>query len=196
MRVSRRAIAVIIVAVAGLYGAADQFLGSRVELGEWTVSVSQMSAPWLAIAFLAGAWPGRRLQAVAMGSLVTIAAVGGYLAMTLSPVEGVAVQSIHWEPEVRSQLHIILPALMTGPAFGWLGWYWQATRTRLAAMLMAGFFVLEPLVRLLCGQLIDSRSPAWPTEIAVGITLALAVSLSRGRPAPPRSPQPRPPSLD
>jgi hypothetical protein len=53
-----------------------------------------MSAPWLAIAFLAGAWPRRRAHAAAMGLLVTLAAVAGYLGMTLSPLEGVATDSI------------------------------------------------------------------------------------------------------
>jgi hypothetical protein len=67
VRISRPAIAVLIVVLAAVYGAADQFLGSRIELGEWTVAVSQMSAPWLAIAFLAGTWSGRRLHAVALG---------------------------------------------------------------------------------------------------------------------------------
>jgi hypothetical protein len=182
MRVPRLVIAVMIVVIAGIYGAADQYLGSRIGLGEWTVSVSQMSAPWLAIAFLAGCWPGRRVQAVAMGSLVTIAAVGGYLAMTLSPMEGVAVQSIHWGLEVRSQLHIFLPALISGPAFGWLGGYWRATHSRLPGIVMAAFFVLEPLVRSLDGQLIDSHSLAWPAEIALGTTLAVVLTRITRRP--------------
>jgi hypothetical protein len=104
--------------------------------------------------------------------------------MTLSPVEGVAVHSIHWGPEVRSQLHIILPALLTGPAFGWLGSYWRATHAALPGILMACFFILEPLVRFLDGQLIDSRSLAWPAEIALGITVAAAVSLSARRSPP------------
>jgi hypothetical protein len=183
MRVSRPLVGATIIAVAGIYGAADQYLGSRIGLGEWTVSVSQMSAPWLAIAFLAGTWPSRRLQAVAMGSLVTVAAVGGYLAMTLSPVEGVALQSVHWDLEVRSQLHVILPALITGPAFGWLGWYWRATQTRLPGLLMSAFFVLEPFVRFFDGALIDSRSLVWPAEIALGVMLAVALSLATRRPA-------------
>jgi hypothetical protein len=109
------------------------------------------------------------------------------MAMMLSPIEGVAVQSIHWGLEVRSQLHIILPALITGPAFGWLGWYWRATRTRLPGILMAGFFVLEPLVRLLDKQLIDPGSLTWPAEVALGLALVIAVLVSTTRPTPPSS---------
>ena len=175
----------MIVAVACIYGAGDQYLGSRVQLGEWTVAVSQMSAPWLLIAFLAGAWPTRRLGAIGMGALVTAAAVTGYLAMTLSPLEGVAFQSIHWGSEVRSQLHVILPALITGPAFGWLGGYWRSARSRGAAVLISAFLILEPFARTLGGQLIDSRSVVWLAEIALGLALAFALSLvAARRPAP------------
>jgi hypothetical protein len=178
MQVRRRLVAVLLVMAAGVYGAADQYLGSRFGLGRWTVSVSQMSAPWLAIAFLAGAWPGRRAHAVAMGLLVTLAAVAGYLAMTLSPLEGVAVQSIRWSFEVRSQLHVIVPALVTGPAFGWLGGYWRSTHSRGSALLMAALFALEPCVRLIDGQLIDPRSLVWPAEVGLGVALAVAVWLT------------------
>lgn len=184
MRVPRPLIALLIVGVAGVYGAADQYLGSRIGLGEWTVSVSQMSAPWLAMAFLGGVWPGRRLQAVAMGSLVTVAAVAGYLAMTLSPLEGVAAHSIRWSFEVRSQLHIILPALVTGPAFGLLGGYWRSTHSRGSGVLMAALFALEPCVRFADGQLIDPRSLVWPAEIALGIALTVAVWLASQRRGP------------
>lgn len=41
MRISRPAIAILIVVLAAVYGAADQFLGSRSELGEWTVAERQ-----------------------------------------------------------------------------------------------------------------------------------------------------------
>jgi cation transport ATPase len=184
MQVRRRLAAALIVMAACLYGAADQYLGSRIGLGRWTVSVSQMSAPWLAIAFLAGAWPRRRAHAVAMGLLVTLAAVAGYLGMTLSPLEGVATDSIRWSFEVRSQLHVILPALVSGPAFGWLGGYWRSTHSRRSALLIAALFALEPCVRLIDGQLIDPRSLVWPAEVALGFALAAAVWLTTRRRGP------------
>jgi hypothetical protein len=107
-----------------------------------------------------------------MGLFVTLAAVVGYMAMTLSPLEGVGTDSIHWSLEIRSQLHVILPALASGPAFGWLGGYWRSTHSRASALLMAALFALEPCVRLADGQLIDPRSLVWPAEVALGVALA------------------------
>jgi hypothetical protein len=182
VRIPRPLITVIIVFGACLYGGADQYLGSRNGLGEWTVSVSQMSAPWLAIAFLAGTWPERRIRAVALGALVTIAAVAGYLVMTLSPLEGVASSSVHWALEIRSQFHVILPGLITGPAFGWLGAYWRSTQSRGPGVLISALFVLEPFARFCDGRLVDSRSLVWPAEIALGLALAFVLLRSGRRP--------------
>lgn len=182
MRATRLLMVLFAIALAGVYGAADQYLGSRVGLGEWTVSVSQMSAPWLVIAFLAGTRPRRRIGAVTAGLAVTMAAVAGYFFMTLSPMEGVSTGSIDWSAEIRSQLHVILPALATGPLFGWLGGVWRDTRSPRAVLLVAALFICEPLVRLGAGQLVDPRSFAWPAEVAIGLTLAALTVLRRRGP--------------
>lgn len=179
MRVARFAQPLLIVLAGGIYGAADQYLGSRIQLGEWTVAVSQMSAPWLALAFLAGTWPNHRTHAVAIGAATTFAAVAGYMLMTLSPVEGVAPSAIHWLAEIRSQLHVIVPASLTGPLFGWLGWRWRRESSLVPALLVAALFALEPLARALAGQQVASRSLAWPVEVVTGAALAATATAFR-----------------
>jgi len=180
MRVARLAPPVLILLACGVYGAADQYLGSRVQLGEWTVAVSQMSAPWLALAFVAGAWSSRRAQAVTMGAAITYAALAGYVLMMLSPIEGVTPSSVDWLMELRSQLHVLLPAAFTGPLFGWLGWRWRHEQSLLPALLPATLFALEPIARTVAGQQIDARSLVWPMEAAIGAALAgMAVAFRR-----------------
>lgn len=180
MRAARGVQALVILLGGFVYGAADQYLGSRIGLGEWTVAVSQMSAPWLAIAFVAGAWPHRGVYAMTIGAAITLAAVAGYMLMTLSPIEGVATSSIHWWMELRSQLHVILPALLTGPLFGWLGGRWRRNHDLAPALLVAALFALEPFARIVAHQLIDSRSLVWPAEVAAGAALAIATVSFRG----------------
>ena len=115
-----------------------------------------------------------------IGAAVTLAAVTGYMLMTLSPFEGVAISSINGWTELRSQIHIILPALFTGPLFGWLGWRWRRNCQLAPALLLAALFALEPFARIVAARLIDSRSLVWPTEIAAGAALALpAVAFRR-----------------
>lgn len=173
MRVARTAQPLMILLAGGVYGAADQYLGSRIELGAWVVAVSQMSAPWLALAFLAGCWPQRRIPAMTLGATITLSAIAGYMLMMLSPLEGVTPSSIQWLNEFRSQLHIILPALLTGPVFGWLGWRWRREKSLAPALLVAALFALEPLARVVADQQIDSHSLVWPIEVATGAALAL-----------------------
>ncbi len=179
MRVARPVQAILIVLVAAIYGAADQYLGSRIQLGEWTVAVSQMSAPWLAIAFVTGAWPVRRGHAVVIGTAVTFAAVAGYMVMMLSPVEGVTLSAINWPAELRSQLHVILPACLTGPLFGWLGWRWRREQSVAPALLIAALFAFEPVVRAVAGMQIESRSVVWLIEAGSGVLAGVAVALRR-----------------
>ena len=63
--------AILIAAVAGLlFGGADQYLGSLIELGPWTYSVSAMSAPWLVLPFGAGSTQRRAGRAALLGIVV------------------------------------------------------------------------------------------------------------------------------
>jgi hypothetical protein len=85
----------LIAAAAGLvFGGADQYLGSRVTLGLWASSLSGMSAPWLLLPFLCGLAQAVPRRAALAGLTVTVAALVGYFALTLSPLEGVALASV------------------------------------------------------------------------------------------------------
>ena len=156
-----------------MFGGADQYLGSRIALGPWASSVSAMSAPWLLLPFVFGATQAQRRHAIAVGLVVTLAALAGYFALTLSPLEGVALGRFPGDLAAlaRSNVRNIVGGLISGPLFGALGWRWRTTRSRASAGLIAAAFWLEPPARLAVGQL-PSPAVVWGIEIALGVCLA------------------------
>ena len=161
------------VAAAAIFGAADQYLGSRVALGSWAPSASNMSAPWLIVAFLGGtaAWDARSAAIVGLAS--TLAALAGYFALTVSPLESVPVDRL-----TSSLAHLLMAdrvtiaaAFISGPAFGVLGHDWSRRRSRLSAIALTAALLLEPLARTLARRL---PGPAWLwlAEIAAGASCA------------------------
>lgn len=171
----RGALAVYLFAIAfGLaFGGADQYLGSRVTLGPWASSVSAMSAPWLLLPFVFGSGQLQRRRAILIGLTVTLAALAGYFALTLSPLEGVALGRFPGDLAAlaRSNVRNIVGGLISGPLFGALGWRWRTVRSRASAGLVAAAFCLEPLARLAAGQL-SSPAVVWAVEVALGVGLA------------------------
>jgi hypothetical protein len=172
----------LVAAVIGLvFGALDQLLGtlwSMSHLGVWTVSVSLMSAPWLALPFLAGWRTPVAWRAALMGLLVTAAGLCGYFIMTLSPLEGVTASQVNIAAFVRSQLHVIVPGIVTGPLFGWLGNLWRTSRSWLSATAVVVAFCGEPLARWLVHQPIQTAAVAL-AEIAIGLAVAVCFALNR-----------------
>jgi hypothetical protein len=166
----------IVAAIVGLvFGAGDQYLGSlksMVALGPWTVSVSQMSALWLLLPFAFGCTQDRPRRAMLVGLVATVAGLVGYFAMTVSPVEGVALSDAPRAAAalLRSNLVNIFGGLVTGPAFGLLGQRWRLGRSWASAALLAGAFLLEPVVRLMAGRLLGP-SWVWTAEVTVGAGL-------------------------
>jgi hypothetical protein len=164
---------VVVAAVAFVFGAVDQYLGglwSSTHVGFWTTDVSAMSAPWLALPFLVGTRQRNGSSAGWSGAIATLSALLGYFVMTLSPIEGVAIRQIHPLAFAISQLHVILPALITGPLWGWFGHRWRRGRSWPIAALVAGAFCLEPLARTVYGQPFMYAGAA-AAEVITGVLL-------------------------
>jgi hypothetical protein len=172
----------IALALAAVFGAGDQYLGS-LSRHPWATDVSLLSAPWLLLAFLAG-WTQRDARRAAiLGLACTAAALAGYGAMTLSPVENAhaSLQSI--SAFVRSESMVIVGGLVTGPLFGWFGQQWRTRRAWLGALVTAAAICCEPLARLPVGNQI--RFPAvWVAEVAAGLAMGTYVAIARIRQAP------------
>ena len=175
-----RGVAYAVAALVGLvFGAADQFLGSRSALGAWAVAVSQVSAPWLLLSFFAGTTQERARRAMRLGLVIVVPALVGYFAMTCSPMESLplnqfsscfsTVVSVPYNPLW------IAGGVLFGPVFGWLGWRWHVERSWTSAAIVAATLCLEPLARLLVAPWMLGRAPVvWWTEIALGLLAAAA----------------------
>ena len=174
----------VLAALAGLvFGAGDQYLGSlrsMVALGPWTVSVSQMSALWLLLPFAFGCTQDRPRRAIAVGLVATVSALVGYFAMTLSPIEGVALSSAPAGilPLLRSNVLVIVGGLVTAPAFGLLGQRWRLSRSWASGAFVAGALLLEPLARQIDGRLFGP-SWVWAAEVAIGTCLVAGFVVAR-----------------
>jgi hypothetical protein len=166
-----------------LFGAFDQYLGGiwmAEHVGFWTISVSAMSAPWLALPFAMGCTQERAGRAARLGLAGTVFALLGYFVMTLSPVEGVRLSSVVVPRFLYSQLHVIVPGLLTGPLYGWFGYRWRTSRSWASAALVVGAFCLEPLARALCGQPLGSTTVS-TAEVAAGVVAAVLLTAARSR---------------
>lgn len=169
----RRSLLPIVVAAA--FGAADQFLGARAWLvGSWATDASLLSAPWLLIAFMAGWSQPTVRRALTFGFLCTIAALIGYWAMTLSPIEGAAVTLRGVRGLLGGQAAYAVGALLTGPLFGWLGYRWRTQRDWMSALLAALVVCCEPIAHAAVGTTV-SFSGVWAAEVGVGLLIALYV---------------------
>jgi hypothetical protein len=171
--------AFLLAALLGLaFGAADQQLGTlTAELGPWTSTAAQVSAPWLVLPFLIGISQPRARRAAVLGLIVTESALLGYFLMTYSPLEihpwtfdrfthgMIAVTTSGYNP------FYILGGLATGPLFGLLGQRWRIRRSLVSAAVVAGALCLEPFVRWAAGQLMPP-APVWVVEVASGAAIA------------------------
>jgi hypothetical protein len=157
--------------IGGLvFGAGDQYLGTvhaANAMGWWTTSVSLLSAPWLILPFFVGSTQRRPGRAAVAGLLVTLSALAGYFAMTLSPMEGVHFSSLGLRQLLGTNQLNEIGGLVTGPLFGWLGYRWHARRSWLAAVFVTGALCLEPLA-----VTVASRSGfVWAFEVVVGVSV-------------------------
>jgi hypothetical protein len=82
---------VLALVLSAAFGAGDQYLGSLTGSGHvwaagWSSDISLLSAPWVVLAFAAGATQRDPRRAALLGLACTYAALLGYAVMTLSPV--------------------------------------------------------------------------------------------------------------
>jgi hypothetical protein len=158
--------------LSAAYGAGTQFLGARVP--GWGPDVAKLSAPWLVIAFAAGATQRTPRRAVVLGLGATAAALVGYWLMTDSPAEGAQYTLANARAFVVSNELTVVGGLVTGPLFGWFGYQWRTRRAIVGALVTAAALCLEPLVRhvhLPLGSPIGSNAVV-VTEVVAGILLA------------------------
>jgi hypothetical protein len=166
-----RMVYVVAVVVGALFGGADQWLGS-IAL-PWVASVSLLSAPWLILPFCFGCSQRIPKSAVLVGLLATYAALVGYGAMTLSPMEGVHLSQQHEAilGLLRSERLVVIGGLLSGPLYGFLGYCWRVRRAWVSGVLVAGAVCLEPLAERVAGRL-PEHPVVWQVEVAVGLVLA------------------------
>jgi hypothetical protein len=157
--------------------------GARLQAGN-------ISAPWLAIAFVAGALYKRPSRAAGAGLAATLAALVGFYAQQ-SPLADLGRGSLRFlgnPPQmyrfiVTPHLIIFVGAVVTGLVFGAFGSAWAGRRSRRAAAAIALCFVLEPFAWVAFGAAVGRRVFAptwwlWISEIAVGL-IALSAVLRR-----------------
>jgi ABC-type transport system involved in multi-copper enzyme maturation permease subunit len=161
--------------LAALFGAGDQYLGSFA-MHPWMTDVSLLSAPWLALAFVAGSTQREPKRAAVLGIGCTFSALIGYGLMTLSPVENAHIGTVAVAGFIRSSERVFIGGLLTGPLFGWFGYRWRVHRAWLGALATAAALCFEPLARSLAGDAIRS-STVLLTEVAVGIAIAAYVAV-------------------
>jgi hypothetical protein len=180
---------VIAILVGLAYGGGDQYLGSlrpMVELGSWTPTAAQMSAPWLLLPFALGATQVNPRRAMLLGLVVTEAAMVGYVVMTVSPIENVPLAAAPASAAAimlaGGNITYAIAGLVTGPVYGLLGQRWRVSRWWVSAAAVAGALFLEPFARVASGQL-SPPSMVWRVEVAFGaaVTVYFAARLLQRR---------------
>lgn len=167
--------AFLAIVLGGLvFGAGDQYLGTVhavAAMGSWSTSVSLLSAPWLILPFLVGTTQGQPRRAAVAGLAVTLSALAGYFAMTLSPIEGVHFSFVEARGLVGTNQLNEIGGLVCGPLFGWLGYRWHARRSWLAAALASGALCLEPIAVTVAGRNEGRSGVVWALEVVVGLAI-------------------------
>jgi uncharacterized protein DUF6518 len=176
--------AYLVAVIVGLaFGAGTQYLGTLTAgsvLGTWAWKASGMSAPWLVLPFVTGMTQKRVRRAMALGLVVTVAALAGYFAMSHSPMEGAPLEDFPRRVLTMRRTGYnplwIVGGLVTGPLYGFLGHRWRVARSWISPAAVACALCFEPLARGVVGML--SPHPfVWWVEIAIGIVVAVSFAI-------------------
>lgn len=177
--------ALLLILLAAAFGAADQYLGSWAGHG-WAAETSLLAAPWLVLPFVVGCSQRAAQRAIALAVGCTFAALFGYVAMTLSPVEQAKVSLTGVLGLLRWQLRWFLLGAVTAPLLGRLGHRWRIGAAAWAPVVPAAALVLEPFARSVLGPPIRNAQVRWlevVTGIVLGITLLATARANRMAPS-------------
>src|SRR2546423_6470406 len=171
---------VLALVVSAAFGAGDQYLGSLLGSGHvwaagWASDVSLLSAPWVVLAFVAGATQRDPRRAALLGLSCTYAALLGYAVMTLSPVENAHVTVATLRGFVVSERLVLVGGIFTGPLFGWFGQQWRTRRALTGALVTAAARCLDAFARGVSIGPITHRA-VWLREVANAPALAPAAA--------------------
>ncbi|MGZ4340322.1 MAG: DUF6518 family protein [Gaiellaceae bacterium] len=165
--------------LSAAFGAGDQYLGSGHVWGiGWPTDVSLLSAPWLVLAFVAGATQREPRRAALLGLACTYAALLGYAVMTLSPLEHAHLTVATLRGFAISERSVLVGGVVTGPLFGWFGQQWRTRRAIAGALVTAAALCLEPLARRAWVDPIRYRD-VWLAEVVAGLAFAATVLVRR-----------------
>jgi hypothetical protein len=179
----------LVLVLSAAYGAGAQYTGSVVHT--WGPDVASLSAPWLLLAFLAGATQRDPMRAALLGLCSTFAALVGYFLLTDSPLEGAQYSLANTHGFLVSNAPVVVGGIVTGPLFGWFGQQWRTRRAIAGALIAAAAFCLEPLARRAAVRPIQMLGHGYAVtnpidsrlvvlaEVAAGLALAAAVLARR-----------------
>lgn len=162
---------VYLLLLAAAFGAGDQYLGSQAA-SPWAVDTSLLAAPWLLLPFLIGCTQPTARRARVVATLCVFAALVGFTAMTLSPIEHARISFAGALRLIGWQIRWFLLAAVTAPLFGWLGYRWRTDRTVWPALVMVATICVEAAARTTLVLPIHSSLVRWSEA---GAALALFV---------------------
>jgi hypothetical protein len=178
---SRRALLVGAAVAGGLaYGYLIAHIPSPRDAGVFWVS--NLSAPWLALAFLAG-WPQRsRPWGALAGCCADVACVVGFYAQfftfgdsgrlglwpTTPLAQRLAADLGGW---VSFAAPWLLAGVLAGAVFGCLGACWGKSRSPVAGLVLAAAFVFESAAWFLHNHALWPPHSIWIAEVCFGVLL-------------------------
>jgi DNA-binding beta-propeller fold protein YncE len=183
-----------VLVAAAAFGVVEQWAGAaRPGL---VAALGGVSAPWLALPFLAGALPRSRRGALVLGLAAVLVAIAAFVTARWGFVQtfGSGPATFLWT--VLDQFEWLFGAVVSGPVYGWLGRRWRATRSWLAALAVTVPVMIEPALRWeLSSWQNVAREPyvplawqpyapvAWAEALAgLALTVAAVVIALRGGP--------------
>jgi len=152
--------------------------------------VGNLSAPWLALAFVAGWLQRPRLWAATAGMLTDVAAIVGFylhfLLVDLGP-HGPFLRAIPMPTRLADSigpwLGFIAPwvgyAVVAGLVFGLSGWWWRRSRSLVAGAVVGLAFVLEPWAWAVYDGHLPHPYVIWIAEVVVGLAALAWVVAAR-----------------